>query len=506
MKFLKFFFQHKSTSLLILIIIFAFFLRFYKLGDIPFGFFCDEASVGYNAYSLLKHGTDEWGTSWPVFFKAFGEFKGPVMIYSSVPIVSFLGLNEFSVRLVSVIYGVATIFVVYLLVKQLFNQSIALLSSFFLAISPWHIHFSRVSLEGLTPFVFFTVLASYFWLKFLKNYRFGYLSILFFSLAFYSYFPARIFIPLFFITLLLTSKISIKKNFSKLTKLFIFGLILITPMIFHLINGNGLSRWQQVKGDSDILSLSKKYFEYFSTDFLFFQGDIDFSGQFVTRHSVRGIGELYLIQLPLIIIALFFLIKDKSRKKYLMLLFWILLYPFCDLFTSSSSPQATRSIIGVIPFQILTAVGIFQLFKFIKNKTYKIITAFVLFLLIICSVNNYQKSYYQNYILYSSDYWGWQSGPKEIINYFRLHQQDYDQLCLEGKFNAPEIFIKFYDPKNLCQGKCQVCGIDRLNINKKQLFAVSTDTFNQLNQSGFKVKKTIYYPNRQPAFYFIDFN
>jgi hypothetical protein len=108
--------------------------------------------------------------------------------------------------------------------------------------------------------------------------------------------------------------------------------------------------------------------------------------------------------------------------------------------------------------------------------------------------------------LYSSDYWGWQSGPKEILFYFKSHQQDYQQLCLEGKFNAPEIFIKFYDTQNICQGKCQVCGLDGLNYNRKQLFAISQNTFKQISNLNFNIKKIIYYPNQQPAFYLIDFN
>jgi len=495
----------KYNFILFLIVLLGSILRIYKLGSIPNGFFCDEASIGYNSYSLLSKGVDEWGKAWPIFFKAFGEFKGPIMIYSTIPFVYLFGLNQFSVRLVSVIYGIVTIIAIYFLAKQLFNRQIGILSAFFLAISPWHIHFSRVSLEGLTPFVFFTILATYFWLKFIKDKKLCYLSILFFCLAFYSYFPARIFIPLFFIFLILFSWNYLKTDFSKLTKLFIFGLILISPMIIHLISGDGLSRWQQVKGDFTPLNLSKKYFDYFSVNFLFFQGDIDFPTQFITRHSVRGVGELYLIQFPFIIISLYFLCKNKFKKEYLILFSWLFFYPFCDLFTSSTSPQSTRSIIGVVPFQIFTSFGIYQLIKNSKNKIFKKIVFLIVIFLTFYSLNNYQKLYFQKYSLYSSDYWGWQYGPKEILSYFQSKQQDYDQLCLEGKFNAPDIFIKFYDPNNLCVGKCQVCGLGNLDQSKKQLFAISQETYNQLNHQDYIIQHTIYYPNHQPAFYLVSY-
>lgn len=491
------------SILIILIIILGSILRLYKLGVIPFGFFCDEASVGYNSYSLLSKGVDEWGKNWPIFFRAFGEFKGPVMIYSTIPFVYFLGLNQFSVRLVSAIFGIATIIAIYLLGKQLFNRQTGILSAFFLAISPWHIHFSRVSLEGLTPFVFFTVLATYFWLKFIKDKKFGYLSILFFSFAFYSYFPARIFIPLFFLSLFFLNWNYFKTNSTQLIKFFIFGLLLISPMIFHLVSGEGLSRWQQVKGDLTPFNLTKKYFDYFSTSFLFFQGDVDFPGQFITRHSVKGIGELHLIQFPFIIFSLYFLFKNKFKKDHLILFFWLFFYPFCDLFTSSISPQATRSIIGVIPFQILTAFGLYQFVKYFNNKIYKNIIVLIVSVLTLLSLYNYQKLYFQKYSLYSSDYWGWQSGPERILSYFKIHQQDYDQLCLEGNFNSPDIFIKFYDPQNLCHGKCQICSLNELSLSKKQLFAISPETYNQLNKTEFITKQIIKYPNYQPAFYLV---
>lgn len=152
----------KKNLILLLILLLGLFLRTYDLGNNPYGLFCDEASIGYNAYSLLKTGHDEWGTSWPLFFKAFGEYKSPVMTYSVIPFVAIFGLNEVSVRLASVAWGLLGILSIYFLSTILFNKKIGLLSALFLAISPWHIQVSRISLEGLTPYVCFTILAVFF--------------------------------------------------------------------------------------------------------------------------------------------------------------------------------------------------------------------------------------------------------------------------------------------------------------------------------------------------------
>lgn len=79
--------------------------RLYGLISVPSSVYWDEASIGYNAYSILKTGKDEWGEFLPLHFRAFGEFKLPVYIYSTIPFVYVFGLNEVSVRLPSVFYS-----------------------------------------------------------------------------------------------------------------------------------------------------------------------------------------------------------------------------------------------------------------------------------------------------------------------------------------------------------------------------------------------------------------
>ena len=153
----------KQYSILILIILLGAALRLYNLSNDPAGLFTDEASVGYNAYTIAHFGTDEYGTSYPFFFKAFGEYKNPVEIYSTAPFVGLFGLNEFTTRLPSAIYGTLGIIAIYLVTLELFanvkkKQFLALSTALLLTISPWDIQFSRVALEGLMAYVFFTLL------------------------------------------------------------------------------------------------------------------------------------------------------------------------------------------------------------------------------------------------------------------------------------------------------------------------------------------------------------
>ena len=91
-----------TTTFLFLILIFALFFRVYKINENPPALNWDEVSHGYNAYSILKTGKDEWGIKFPLIFRAYGNYKLPLYIYLTSISVKFFGLTPLGVRLVSV--------------------------------------------------------------------------------------------------------------------------------------------------------------------------------------------------------------------------------------------------------------------------------------------------------------------------------------------------------------------------------------------------------------------
>ena len=120
---------------LILIILLAFVLRFYKLSTYP-ALNADEAAIGYNAYSLLLTGKDEHGNSWPIHFQSFNDYKPGLYFYIVLPFVKAIGLNEWAVRIPGAALGVLTVLVIYLLAKELFkSEKVAIFSGLLLAIS-----------------------------------------------------------------------------------------------------------------------------------------------------------------------------------------------------------------------------------------------------------------------------------------------------------------------------------------------------------------------------------
>src|SRR3989338_10636555 len=128
-------------KVLLVIFLLGFILRIVFLDIAPPGFNADEASLGYNAYSLIKTGKDEWGTSFPLVFKSFSDYKPGLYVYLAIPFVWLLGLNEFSVRLPSILLGSFSIALIYFLSKELFKkETVAWACAFLLSISPWHLH------------------------------------------------------------------------------------------------------------------------------------------------------------------------------------------------------------------------------------------------------------------------------------------------------------------------------------------------------------------------------
>jgi hypothetical protein len=133
---------------------------------IPFGLNRDEAGLGYNAFSLLKTGKDEYGKTWPVSITSFGDQKLPGYVYTLIPFIAVFHLNTFAIRLPSFLSGLAVIVEMGVVTKFL-AESLRLpkkgvivcsfLAMLFIAVSPWANHFSRVAYEAhlaLACFIF----------------------------------------------------------------------------------------------------------------------------------------------------------------------------------------------------------------------------------------------------------------------------------------------------------------------------------------------------------------
>jgi len=227
--------------LLFLIVILAFILRFYSLDTLP-ALNADEAAIGYNAYSLIQTGKDEHGNPWPIHFQSFNDYKPGLYFYIVLPFVKFFGLNVWSVRAPAAFLGVLTVLVIYFLVKEIFKEErLALISSLFLAISPWHIHFSRGGWE-VNVATFFITLGVFLFLKGLKNPRFYFLSAITLVLSLYTYHAARIVVPLLGLGLGITFWKELLKNKKFIVSAAFLGVIILIPLGLDFTKGGAASR------------------------------------------------------------------------------------------------------------------------------------------------------------------------------------------------------------------------------------------------------------------------
>lgn len=518
----------KKNVFLLLILFFSFTTRFWQLDRNPAGFFCDEASTGYDALTIIKTGRDHHGDFLPLFFKGFNfDNVSPYQVYFTVPFVASLGLNEKAVRLTPVFWSIIELLIFYLVLIQFIPKPFALLGTLLLSLSPWHFHISRLNMGDYYSWTLFTLTSYLFFIKAFgkKRIRYFALSALFFGLTTYSYTPSRLTTPIVFgliIPLLL-----FKKYFKvAFLMIFLYVIVLIPFIHFHLTDPHSLQRIKDTMG-IDIKNqpiqnqlqanrlnyFLKKYLLHYSNTFLFKKGDTDFPGQFIRRHSIAGLGLLYPYQKILIIAGIIWLIVEIIKKKRIELLFvffLLFLFPAADSLTNDGTPFATRSYLGVLPFHLLTAFGLWGIFQILLrlSTSYKywakMIFAFSLVIIIFLSALNLFQRFRENPRT-TSDFWGWQYGPREIMKYFLSVKGQYDDLYMSGEFNAGEIFLKFYDPKNTCQGKCQLGDFWRgpqiYNPQRRQLFSLSPEYLsNSVFKNQFLIKKTIYYPDGKSAF------
>jgi len=103
----------------ITIIFIAAFFRFYQITIVPPHPSLDEVSIGYNAFSILKTGVDEYGTKFPILLRAYDDWRPALYIYLVVPFVKLFGLSIFAVRLPSVIMSILDIVGIFYIAREL---------------------------------------------------------------------------------------------------------------------------------------------------------------------------------------------------------------------------------------------------------------------------------------------------------------------------------------------------------------------------------------------------
>ncbi|MBU3935375.1 phospholipid carrier-dependent glycosyltransferase [Patescibacteria group bacterium] len=456
----------KKNYLLILVLLLAFFVRAYKITSYP-ALNADEAALGYNAYSLIKTGHDEHGHSWPLHFKSFGDYKPGGYVYLALPFIATLGLNPLAVRLPNLILSTFSVFILYrliLLVSK--NKKLALLSALLLAISPWHIHFSRGAWESSAALSFILFAVYYFYRQ-----KFS-LSIVFFVLSTYIYHSARIISPLLLLSLFITNYKLLITNYKKLLLPLFIGVFLTIPIALSFLHSGGTARLGGVGITADpgplsrseellnqhanvrlinramhnkkvlyLISWAEKYFSHFDLNFLFVNGDE------VPRSKVPDMGQLYLLELPFLLLGLITLIrKPRYHQLKTLLLPWLFIAPLASSLTFQA-PSALRALSLSIPLIVITALGLLQV------TNYKLQITIILFYLF--SFFYYLNAYFIHYPKRLP--LAWPYGFKELSLFLKQYPYPPTQpIYITNKYDQPYILMTLFDQTSPQQVQSQI--------------------------------------------------
>lgn len=459
----------KTTALLLCIVSIAFVIRAYHVSTNPPSISWDEASIGYNAYSILKTGKDEHGKFLPIdTFAAFGDYKPPVPIYLTVPFVALFGMTELAVRSPSVVAGALSIWMVYLLVCELFSASkqkrlLAFVTAGLLAISPWHIMLSRAGFEANIALLWILLGA---WLirKAASNPTLLYICWIPFVAGIYTFNSARYAGPL----IALGVAVSVyRRLFAHKRQLFVgivISCLLLLPIVPHLLSKESRLRFAEVSIFTDLrtvltansrsatdgsgkLSLvthnrrigyAREYlihfFDHFEPRFLFVHGDGN------PKFSIRDTGQLLIIGAPFLIYGLFAIFAEFPTVGWLLV--WWLIVSVAPAAVARETPHALRVENALPVWLIFTSFGIVSWIRnqVAKNsKLYLFIGICVLFML------NFFYFWHTLMAHYPKEYSGeWQYGYKNAILLAQKLEKEYDTIVLTESIGRPYIYALFY--------------------------------------------------------------
>ena len=229
--------------LLLLITIAVIAIYFARVERNPPGYYIDESSISYNAYTISQTGGDEFGIPWPLYFRSFGDYKNPVYIYLLAGVYRITGPSILAARLLSALCGLLAALALGLLATRISERrEVGMLVALMALLTPWLFEMSRVVLEvALYPLIvaLFLLCAHYASTK--KFWRWREVVSLAMTLALltYTYSIGRLIGPLFALGLIFFASRGRRAGVLKTWAL--YAVTLLPLVLFHRRNPGALS-------------------------------------------------------------------------------------------------------------------------------------------------------------------------------------------------------------------------------------------------------------------------
>src|SRR3989344_3039859 len=389
-----------------IIMVVAFVFRFQYIQSTPPGLYPDEAMNGNNALEAIATG------DYKVFYPDNNGREGLFMNIQAQSIRIF-GNTPWALRIVSALFGLLTVLGLYKLAKLLFNWEIAAFASFFMAISTWHVIFSRIGFRAIMA-PFFLVWGFYFFWKGLRSSRMWDFAIsgIFWGLGFYSYISFRV-MPLALLFALWAYWYSVKKDFSHekyehtkiqlirgFAMLMVVAILVVLPLgiYFYTHSGDLIGRTGQLSifsSENPIASFAINVGKTF--------GSFNVIGDYNWRHNISG-APLLFWPIGLFFVIGFFrslhkLVKTRRTHGHyssvqVMLLSWFFIGLLPVVLSNEGIPHALRAIVIIPPVMIFAGAGLWWLYDFIKKERRDFVATVVILIFLGSVMLNEYRQYF----------------------------------------------------------------------------------------------------------------
>ncbi len=499
----------KSTLVLLLIICTASFLfTAYRQSGVSVCTNADESAFGYNAYSLLKTGKDEYGTALPLRFKSFGDNKLPLYSYFSVPFVATFGLNNLGINGLNMLVSFLLPLSVYFFTKELLGKkSYGIVAAALTALSlSTHItarqtHESVLSLLlSISMFVFY-----------LRSIRTNsakdrYLFLLCTSLSLFSYHPARLMALFLGIVHLVRYFLSPKVDRKKLAVLggmfvAVVAIFLVTDVMYNpsrvsnllFINSPGFEmRVGEIRGEGGdrliynkltmgVKELLYQNLAYFSPQFLLSKGDENY------RFGFPGMSIVTFLEYMFLFVGFYYLFKNKNNSRF-FLLSLLFVAPL-----SGSLSWAGISLTRVLfLFTTMFVIAGYGLVEFVKEvpKRYKVLITVALVIIQLIGLYLSWDFYLNHYSKRALTIRAHECGYSELADYIKQNYDKFDRFYITKEHGQPYMHLLYqlqYPPEKY-QSQATLSEPDKYGFGQVEQF----DKFifkvpNELNE-----KKVVY--------------
>ncbi len=527
-------------------------MRLYRLSENPPGVYCDEAALGANAASIGASGRDLSGALLPLYCRE-RSFPGeivyqPVFLYAEIPFVRLLNLSPLSVRLPSVLFGLASVVTTFVLVRRLQGRWVALIASAVLAICPWHLQFSRIAFEAISlpPLLMLGC-----WLLWRGLEKRGALigGAALLGVATYAYPPAKLMVPLLLLAFAFTHRKALANRRRDLLCAAGLLVLIALPNLYLVLFGKQQARVQQLlifsadlSGERAILFLLAReasvwarailstpllripfvfvynYLSYLSPDYLFAHGDPNL------RHNPGYIGMYYRTLAPFMVTGGVVLWINRRQPAATFFLLWLLAFPIPASLTVDS-PHAVRAMTAFPVFEVLASVGAVAIvsqalrLKVPSARAYwpPFLAAFTVvagLILLPVEMAAYLRDYHGHYRI-SSGAW-WQTGMREAVALLEREKERYDRVIISPRVEHAYIYLVFFgavhagpdDPEEIDSRLGQyryhlAKPLERPVANPRELWWVTSDEIRRFPPPTSVT--TIPYPDGTPHFSILGF-